>query len=272
MAQHNHIHTKLIALLFRHQLIQTTFKMIKPADIFDDRLDDIPEFTNPNPRKITRDSEYNIYPICKLEELIRKIKAEQSIRTIRFLVDCDGKMWFAEEGAANAYIPAHYQMTGNPSGTARCIAAGNLQLSADYKKLIMMNHKSGDFRPTLDSLKWPLAFLIANESAAEGAIQLATDLTIEQLSPSGAPTGIYTLSKSDLTTWVLKTFARDKLTDQPKEIKKVSYESPHNRFKFHASSNKSGESKKARRLDYESEHELELEKDTTEDVPAPSSP
>lgn len=183
---------------------------------------------NPEPCRIKRASVHSIYPLCKLNELLNDIKTiDPTEKTIRYLVDCSNQLWFAREGAPNKTIPAHYQMTGEPHNVARCLAAGNIEFSADFTRIIMVNHKSGDFRPTFESVQWPLAILIANEPIlAASSIELDETVRIEHLSASGGPQDIHLLSKSDLISWFRESIHIDtmNLQNQPSTIKAASYE------------------------------------------------
>ena len=198
--------------------------MPKTAEIFSTSLD-IPVFRSSRIGRIHKLSTFNIYPIGALDQLINVIKAKESpIHTIRYLVDRGCNVWFAEEGPASASIPAHDQMRGEPSTSATCITAGNIVFSDDYLEMREFNHKSGDLRPSFDSLKWLFAVLIANQ--AQLPTPLALKLTIEQLSSSGGTEKKHELDKDDLIDWVTTHFDINTLQHQPTEINKVTYEAP----------------------------------------------
>jgi len=184
-----------------------------------------------SPRTVNCDSSHSIYPINHLNSLLEKIKtnsgAEDSTHTVRFLVDLYGILWFAEEGGPNKIIPAHYQITGDAANSARCITAGNITFSDDHKEIIFINHKSGDFRPPFDTLKWVLAILIANEVELKAvSVRLADIINIQKLSSSGGSDEepSYSIKKDELETEVKSIFDIDALKDQPREIKITRYD------------------------------------------------
>lgn len=202
--------------------------MKKPTELFTHTLE-TPKFTNPNPRKQSRSSHHLIYPLQQVGELIKIIRSQEPPqKTVRYLVDCSFRLWFAEEGAPTNTIPAHFQMTGESAGAARCIAAGNMEFSDDFTKIGMLNNKSGDFRPTFDSIKWPLAIMIIHELyGAMHPILLADELRLEELTPSGGSKDVHVVNKAELISWVIETFAEkiEQLQAQPTDIKEVTYQS-----------------------------------------------
>jgi hypothetical protein len=213
-------------------------------DIFSPLLDR-PAQSCLSPRPVTCDSSHSIYPIDFLSSLIEKIKTnsgeEENTHTVRFLVDIYARLWFAEEGGPSKIIPAHYQITGDAANSARCITAGNIKFSADHREIISINHKSGDFRPPFDTLKWVLAILIANEDRlAAVSVRLADKINIQKLSSSGGsdeePT--YTIEKSALATDVRRIFDINELRIQPTAIKETTY------------------NRKRRRTNYDSDEQL----------------
>ncbi len=201
--------------------------MTKPFDIFSPELK-TQLFKNSNTRKRTHHSQSVIYPICQLRGLIEAIKTEKDpIKTIRYLVDCSRNLWFAKEGRPSKTTPEHFKMTGESDKAARCLAAGNIEFSADYNRIIMVNHKSGDFSPEFESIQWLLAILIANEPCLEKlSIQLDENLRIEHLTHTGGFQNLYVVSSADLKLWFANTIpiAAIGLTNQPTETKEVTYE------------------------------------------------
>lgn len=204
--------------------------MTKPKDIFSvslirPKFDHAAHPTEPL-------SNFTIYPIHCLPTLIQTIREKSTSRTIRYLLDGSGKIWFAEGGYSNQYIPMHFQMTGELSNHSSCMAAGYLELSSNYQEITMINHDSG-FRASLDSIKWPLLVLVSLLPKIN--MSLASDLRIEQLSPNGAPEDVHILDRADIEAWVhdkLET-QLENFIHQPNEIKIVSYSlSPHKSIFF----------------------------------------
>ena len=144
--------------------------------------------------------------------------------TIQYFVDYSGHIWFHEAGRPNAGPSADQHVSEDAANMPHCIAAGNIAFSANYQFIVMINHASDYFRSTLDSLKWPLAVLVANESSlADLSIELAPTLDIEQFSPTGAPQDLHTLKVADLRTWCMVTFHKVNLSVQPTEAIEISY-------------------------------------------------
>ena len=198
--------------------------MANPADIFTS-VTEINRVPCLNRRENRIEARPKCYPIQKLPELIEvlRLKTEDPY-TIRFLVDMGRNLWFAEEGLPSAHIPAHYQMTNEDNKVAGCIAAGNLSFSEDYKHIIALNNKSGDFHPDFDTIKWPLAILIANTTQLSTlGVDLPEAIKINSLSSQMT----HTLEKTALTAWLNVTFGEAKMglfQRQPTAIKITTYD------------------------------------------------
>ncbi len=144
--------------------------------------------------------QYVIHSLPNLEELLHKLsncEKGNSKTKLRFVVTLDKQLYFAFEGTPNAWIPAHYQMANKDKYNARCLTAGNIYLrkQADGSyTLEKINHKSGDFTPHFDSLKWMLALLFAFETLLPQRF-LGSELEIEELDQRGGHLGSWKLSK-----------------------------------------------------------------------------
>ncbi len=188
-----------------------------PAQIFTEQDESRQSFgAIHNLRQIRFTSTFTIYPISELSALITKLKMIENedidsddedrnckVR-LRYLVDVNFNLWFAQEGAATRKIPAHYQMTGEKSSDARCVLAGNIEFSEDYQTITMINHKSGDFRPDFKAMKWILAILIANEAILPA--ELAAELCVEHSDSSGGIMKRYSCKLPELISWANETF------------------------------------------------------------------
>ncbi len=182
-----------------------------------------PFFISGNLRK-PASNEYSIYSLDTLNELLKEMHANREVPELRYLVDLGGKLWFARErrigGPAS---PAHYQMTGEISKNARCKAAGNIQFDANYKVVTLINHKSGDFRPSFISIQWLIAILLKTDKLP---FTLPETLLIEELNSSNAP-----IKSHEWSTEILKKWTQtiddpqmlELIANQPLETKKVSY-------------------------------------------------
>lgn len=107
--------------------------------------------------------EANSYSIHSLSTFRDLIGQEDNI--FRFLVDTQGKLWFALENRPPNTVPKHFQMTGDPFESACCFTAGNIKFKTKKGGVFLknINHRSGDFYPSFLSLRWVLAILLVNE-------------------------------------------------------------------------------------------------------------
>lgn len=103
---------------------------------------------------------FSVNSLSTLKELL--VQEKETI--FRFLVDTEGKLWFAFETRPHNKAPKHFQMTGDPLETACCLTAGNIKFK-DKTGAVLKNisHRSGDFYPSFLSLRWLLAILLVNE-------------------------------------------------------------------------------------------------------------
>lgn len=192
---------------------------------FSSELNPLKRFSSNNLKKIMRDEDYKIHSLATVYSLLEE-KALNSEKTdLRFLVDSTGQAWFARETHNDFPAPAHYQMTGSPQSQAYCRTSGNLFFSSDYKFLNRVNNKSGDFRPSFDSLKWFLAILILNEDSLPFAFPEL--LLVDEFSSSGRLECTLKLNVSELRQWILDTFTDKNILEELKiqiqETKSVSY-------------------------------------------------
>lgn len=101
-----------------------------------------------------------IYEANNLNILLDKTAPEPGspYKVVRFLLRKNGDLMFAAEGAPNERVPAHWQMTGAKScflDDPECHAAGNAFFD-ENNQMCVINHKSGDFCPPFNSLKFAL--------------------------------------------------------------------------------------------------------------------
>ncbi|MDR3502640.1 MAG: hypothetical protein P4L79_08665 [Legionella sp.] len=113
--------------------------------------------------KMTVNCEANSFSIKSLLTL-KELLAKKEETVFRFLVDTEGKLWFAFETRPHNNAPKHFQMTGAPLDAASCLTAGNIKFSNKTGVVLKnISHRSGDFRPSFLSLRWVLAILLINE-------------------------------------------------------------------------------------------------------------
>ncbi|PWY55871.1 hypothetical protein DGG96_10185 [Legionella qingyii] len=198
----------------------------KLEQLFSTPPDQNDKFHSNNLKKITRTSEYLIHSLATLGQLLTEMKQGEETPVLRYLVCLNKLAWFARESHSNAPdAPAHFKMTGSPQNQAFCKTAGNLFFSEDYSTLIKINHKSGDFRPSFDSIKWILAILVINETCLP--FNLPEVLIIDELDHNGKTIGTHQCSIASIKNW-LTTFAENialtsSLKEQNAETKRVRY-------------------------------------------------
>lgn len=200
------------------------------SEVFNQSLD-LPSFICFNSRKVKVASTCTIYPMRGLKRLLDNIKLKDPTAThVRFLIDNSFNLWLAEEGPPNKVIPSHQQMTGEQGTQARCVTAGNIVFSKDMRFIESVNHKSGDFRPSFDSMKWLLALLVMNEQLLlEQDILLPPRFFIEKLTSAGGLENTFEIGHDELIAWVHDIFSPEqlgRLTSQPLTEKTVYYAPP----------------------------------------------
>ncbi|MCL9683624.1 hypothetical protein [Legionella maioricensis] len=207
---------------------------------FSSEINPFKRFSSNNFKKIMGNENYPVYSLVTVSSLLEEKELNREKTDLRFLVDTNGQAWFARETHNDFPAPAHYQMTGLPQSQANCRTAGNLFFSSDYKVLKRVNNKSGDFRPSFDSLKWFITILVLNESSLP--FVLPEILLADEFSSSGRLERTWKLNISELRSWVMDTFTSgeilDELQKQVQETKTVSYvKEQDSDFQFVTSSN-----------------------------------
>lgn len=173
------------------------------------------------------DGVYEIHSLTTLNQLLAKKKANKEIPTLRFLVDVQGYVWFAEETLPGIKAPKHYQMTGKSITEAFCITAGNIKFrNTSYQTLKNISHRSGDFHPSFYSLRMFLAILVAHEQNLP--FKLPFILTIKEFNQQGDLIFKHRWRKSQIRKW-LNNFSEQPsykkiLEQQQISVKKVTYE------------------------------------------------
>jgi hypothetical protein len=212
------------------------------------------KFLSDNKRKPSNFT-HLIYSLHTMKELLAKLRAPEGsskLRKIgksadlRFLVDIDGVAWFAQESYDDMpTAAAHYKLAGAEdtqvvSKNARCNAAGDLFFDETYSTLLKVNHKSGDFSPSFDSIKWILALLVFNEKGLP--FQLPDNLLIDELNHNGGLKQAHSWPIAQIRDW-LETFSKEEkffslLTKQPLASKTVSYKMPEHNKRYRLFENK----------------------------------
>ncbi len=202
--------------------IKTTF-----LEIFPDAPDfEISRSTNLKSRS---SKSHNIYPLNHLQTLLQseaslvrppdRFEFEDDKQALRFLVDVNKTIWFAQEIGG----PAHYRMTRKPQKEACCLTAGDVFFSGDYRQLVKINNKSGDFHPPFASIQLLLAILIFNEDKLP--FSLPQQLRLEKFEGS-KPTCVYLLDWAEVRAEIKKRFGHGaEYQNQTDEIKKTEIES-----------------------------------------------
>lgn len=169
---------------------------------------------------------YCIESLSTLEKLLAEKRSKKEIPILRFLVDSSGVAWFARETHLGIDAPKHFQMTGESLEKARCLTAGNIRFkNSACRVLKKINHRSGDFHPTFQSLRLFLAILILNEKTLP--FKLPRVLKVKEINSNGDEAGKYKWSVAQLRKWI-NSFSDNKelihmLTRQDADTKIVSY-------------------------------------------------
>ncbi|WP_454782105.1 hypothetical protein [Legionella sp. WA2022007384] len=168
---------------------------------------------------------YFIESLSTLEKLLEEKRFRNEDPTLRFLVDMDGRVWFARETRPNISAPKHFQMTGKPQNKAQCQTAGNIKFTnSKCTTLKNINHRSGDFQPSFYSLRIFLAILILNEEALP--FKLPRTLVVKELDSNGEVINKHRWPVSKIKKWV-GTFNNKSLVMQLKkqgaQTKQVHY-------------------------------------------------
>lgn len=148
-----------------------------------------------------RNSCFTIFPFAQLNELIDTVcsrsfdEDDEPLYKIRFIMDSTYQVWFAEEGTPCAKIPGHGQIIEGRT----CLTAGVLRFSNNIDTL-KIDHKSGDYRPQFDSLKWFLAALIINMKTIK--IKLPSTLSLLRLYSNGGNESESKLSIEQISQWI----------------------------------------------------------------------
>jgi len=150
----------------------------------------------------------------------------------RFIVDTDGMLWFAREGNPSRSTPAHSQMTGSPFSQAKCLAAGNFSFKKEKENeqyTLTIKNKSGDFKPNLECLKWPIAILAVNLEKSPDLLNIKDEIVIEKSPPEPTEVLRVQITSADTMAWVNQVFTPQKiavLQSQAVQNKPIRYSPP----------------------------------------------
>lgn len=160
-----------------------------------------------NSRKRSQGS-YKINTVNTIRALIEEIQLEKPKEKVklRFLLTTNFELLFAREGSpSNVHnIPGHYQMTGQELLAAKCLSAGNIVFDSKLQ-ITKINNKSGDFRPSFNSLQSVLAVIEACELNYSSQVELE-----ESLKSS------YTVNSGDLKAFIENRFKPEQLENYKK--------------------------------------------------------
>lgn len=123
-------------------------------------------------------------------------KVKKNVKAVRFLLTADNRLVFGPEGRPDPGndIPAHAHLAELKNiKKCSCITAGDAYFSED-NHLIAINHQSGDFRPSFDSLQFVLPQL------RSFSIPMANSIIIYELGDSGGSLAEYNISGALLTS------------------------------------------------------------------------
>lgn len=83
-------------------------------------------------------------------------------KSVRYLVNASKEVVIGKEGRPGRTTPSHFQLTKMSFSEAKCLAAGNLKVHSETRKICFINNKSGDFKPSPEKILWMIAFLVNN--------------------------------------------------------------------------------------------------------------
>lgn len=156
------------------------------------------KFTSKNLGRSKFKAQFEIHTIDTVLRLLQEMQAKKEEPVLRYLVDLTNTALFARE-KGRVISPPHALMTGDIK-RGRCYTAGNLVLNAEFDTLVKVNHQSGDFRPSFESLQRFLALLVLNEGKLP--FSLPEELIVEELDSSGGPLFEHLFSLLELKAWV----------------------------------------------------------------------
>lgn len=110
--------------------------------------------------------------------------------SIRFVIDKNGRPFFAEIGPLVGSTPGHEEMSGG-----LCLASGVIALSPDHRTATDISYQSGYFKPSLSSLLWILKYLFS----AECVFKLSENFNIAYF-PDPEPIGSWPILRFDTQT------------------------------------------------------------------------
>ncbi len=90
-------------------------------------------------------------------------------------------------------------MTGLSKHKAKCLTAGTIELSPDFKEIIRVTHDSCDFKPRFNSLMWLFLILISEKENLKG-IHLSSKCTLEE--QVGQTVFFHDVDTLELTEWI----------------------------------------------------------------------
>ena len=142
--------------------------------------------------KVENNESYKLSGLKDLANLISHQNEISDKKALRFLLTKNDELLFAREGRpVPSVIPAHWNMSGMSHNSACCKSAGNIYFNQNMK-IDKINHKSGDFVPSFDSLKSVLAILVKLDITFD---MLTDNIQINELDSSGGAKTSYKVSK-----------------------------------------------------------------------------
>jgi hypothetical protein len=120
---------------------------------------------------------------------------------LRFLLRTDGTLVFGKEGGARLNIPSHFQMADLDPWKATCITAGNAYFD-ENQKLVLLDNKSGDFRPPFDTLQFATEALLKHPNI------LSNSLMVDAINTHGNSVDRHLIDISRYTTRSIFNFMR----------------------------------------------------------------
>lgn len=141
------------------------------------------------------DYQYDRYSLVNVSDLLERLSFDTSDflsdedHAIRYVIPADNSQeaYFSLEGSEKYGVAAHERLS------PKCLAAGMLYFTKQgaHISLVGMNHDSGYFQPTVESLIWPLKLFLSNQTFnLESDLQLGCRVGDDQI--------VYTLNVESL--------------------------------------------------------------------------
>jgi len=190
----NFILVSYIFLLFRFYLRMKSPEIERIKTLFATGFNEktiltpLDKYTKSHMTSIKSAERYMVYSYAALPELLTKINElidwDFNHNRVRYVMQDNGTLWFSIEARAGTPLeykskekksfgeqsPAHSEMM--PSD-AHAIAAGIIEFSEDHQRIEGISNYSGHYRPSVQTVVWPLAALMQHNADFADEVSLS---------------------------------------------------------------------------------------------------